>query len=808
MASRELPSGVAGRAVALLLALLTVGLFAGSSVFHETSLGLRWFREASTCVTGSCSDSVNGWLVTFQIFGMLGAVAATATITLLAPRRLIRRRRLRAFGPELGAVTQRVGDLAGAAGCARPPQLYLASVRQRDAVTFGLPGEYRIALPPSLVVRHRQPAVFDPVVRHELAHIRHHDVLIAWSTRPALWVSGVLLVVPVGFALVDGDLSLMPSYLWRAALLLAVTTLVCAGILRSREFEADAAAAPDDSRADELRGVLATLPQRPGRRWRALTALHPTPRDRLRALDDPTSQARVGFLDVATVSFLTSLSVSLVSGLVAERLSWNMAASATGPVLGGLLLGCTLGPALWRAALSAAPRPLPVSLGAFLGYAGGAAASLNEVGTGTIGGADLRTALIDAVLTAGTVSLLLASSSLASGVVSRTGGRAAALASALLGSLTIGLGLWLAHLVSVAWSVDLEALRQTVVSLAGTRHVASLLVLLTVVVLALLLVAAGAQGPRRLLTGTTYCLVAAGAATLVIVAFRARAGAATDAAHAQQRLDAYVWMWALAGVAAGVALALRYGRGGLAASLAATPVTCLLAGGLFCLVNRAYGGDLSWGFVTRVASLSTGLGYVFLAVVALAWSLVPGPGADAAVPLRRAAALLAAVVIPAALGGVALAAREQVSPLSAARAVTQDLGPQGKTRSTSPSPAEVAQYRAYAQLTTRSIDTTLKMGSLLLDPRTPAPSSLIREDLVAPSQQQLEQARSVAFDNPQLAVLQLQLVTGLELQVQGYTEAADAIDSGDVALATRSSADRREALVHLAAWIQGVDALG
>lgn len=808
MATRDLPSGVAGRAITLLLALMTVGLFAGSSVFHETPLGQTWFLQASTCLDGTCSDSVNGWLVTFQLLGMVCAVAATATLTLLAPRRLIRSHGLRAFSPDLDPVAQRLSDLAGTAGSARVPKLYLAPVRQRDAFTFGLPGRYGIALPPSLVVRHRQPAVFDPVVRHELAHIRHHDVLIAWSTRPALWVSGTLLVFPVGFALVDRDLSLMPSYLWRASLLLAVTTLVCAGILRSREFEADAAATHDGGSTHDLRGVLAAIPERPRRRWRALTALHPTPRQRLLALDKPASRVKIGFLDAAIVSFLASLSVSLVSGLVAERLSWNVAASATGPVLGGLLLGCTLGPALWRAAQSATPHPMPVSLGTFLGYAAGATASLNEVGTGTVGGADLRTAVITATIAAGTVSLVVASSSLAPGVLSRVGSRAATMASALLGSLSIGIGLWLAHLVSVGWLVDLDTLRQTVVSLAGTRQVAGALVLLAAVVLTLLLLSAGRRGVRQLVTGATYCLVSAGAATLVIVAFRARVGAAPDLAYAQQRLDAYVWVWAVAGACAGVALAVRFGPGGLAAALAATPLTCLLSGGLFSLVNAAYGGDLSWDFVMRVACLSTGLGYLFLALIALAWSLLPGQGAHAGVALRARSGLVAALVIPLVLGGVAVVEREQLSPLSAAQVVTPDLGPQGKTKSQATSPGEVARYRAYAQLTTGSIDAILEMESLMLDPQTLAPSSLIREDLVTPSQQQLDLATTMTFASPELVALQAQLVTALGLQVQGYREAADAIESGDAALAARSSADRGAAIVRLADWKRGLAALG
>ena len=78
--------------------------------------------------------------------------------------------------------------LAAEAGLPHPPLVFVGDASQHDAFSFGLPGQYAVALPPGLAVRCRIAALFDPVLRHELTHIRHRDVMLGWSARAAGWL--------------------------------------------------------------------------------------------------------------------------------------------------------------------------------------------------------------------------------------------------------------------------------------------------------------------------------------------------------------------------------------------------------------------------------------------------------------------------------------------------------------------------------------------------------------------------------------------------------------------------------------------
>src|SRR5690349_6727185 len=84
-----LPSATVTRSVALILALLSSGLFVGNAVHHSTSVGDTWFRTVSDCfarlgpgqptVAGvvssghaiqHCTAHVNAVLIWFQIAGI------------------------------------------------------------------------------------------------------------------------------------------------------------------------------------------------------------------------------------------------------------------------------------------------------------------------------------------------------------------------------------------------------------------------------------------------------------------------------------------------------------------------------------------------------------------------------------------------------------------------------------------------------------------------------------------------------------------------------------------------------------------
>ena len=126
------------------------------------------------------------------------------------------RRRLRAAGTPLAPAVERFDALAREVGIARAPKLVVGPSTLRDAFSYGTPGRYRVALPPAIIVRWRDPRTFDPLVRHELAHVAYHDVAAAWLARSMWLVVAPLLMLPFLTALVFGDFTVLPSYVWRA----------------------------------------------------------------------------------------------------------------------------------------------------------------------------------------------------------------------------------------------------------------------------------------------------------------------------------------------------------------------------------------------------------------------------------------------------------------------------------------------------------------------------------------------------------------------------------------------------------------
>ena len=77
------------------------------------------------------------------------------------------------------------------------------------------PGIHRRA-PAALVVRWRDRRLFDPVVSHELAHLRHGDVALAWLTTSVWFALAPLLRSPPIVGLASGSFA-VPGYAWRAA---------------------------------------------------------------------------------------------------------------------------------------------------------------------------------------------------------------------------------------------------------------------------------------------------------------------------------------------------------------------------------------------------------------------------------------------------------------------------------------------------------------------------------------------------------------------------------------------------------------
>ena len=407
------PSPTTSRYLIFATALLSSGLFVGGWL-HNQTVGQEWARTFLACKDqygGTPVDSVGAsydaqqavldcaaeveWTRAWITLGG-GALAALVAvgILLVAPGIVRRARGLRELGPRLEGADDRFRSLAEEAGVSGRVRPMLGPLTQRDAFSFGRPGDYVVALPPAVVVRWRDPALFDPLVSHELAHVRHRDVALAWLTRSVWFALAPLLLLPVVVGLVTRDASLLPGYAWRAVLLAMVVALVSAALLRSREYDADL-------RAARLRGGPAAMSQvlgntavrRPGLRRPGFLANHPTPEARLQVLADPALAARAGFLDGFTAAFLVSLSLPLLiaatSPATAQLGDSNASYVVAAVVLGPLLAG-SVGLGAWRDALVSRANGgrtsgIALAAGVGAGLVLGKAASLQQTAAGLTG---------------------------------------------------------------------------------------------------------------------------------------------------------------------------------------------------------------------------------------------------------------------------------------------------------------------------------------------------------------------------------------------------------------------------------------
>ena len=692
-----LPSAAASRGVALIVAMLTAGIFAGQTLHHALPVGERWADRVKSCLgtepavpnltyaraAQRCAEGVNRILVIFEISGVVVAIAGCLGLAVAAQRRVVRSRRLRSGNDGL---IQRVWGLSAEAGLRRPPFVFVGDASQRDAFSFGLPGQYAVALPPGLAVRSRITALFDPVVRHELAHIRHRDVMLGWSARAAGWMLVPLTMVPVLAMVMSGQLDVMPRTLWRFAVLVTTVLLGAASIFRAREFEADLGSV----RSPDQRAALVWLLQRPagmdGRRSHPLR-LHPSRGERAKVLLEPSRSTRLGFADGFGIALLAALAMTSVTALLSDESALARWALVGGPVTIGALFGVTMGLGLTRDALARRIERRgraglgPLLAGVFVGYALGQTASLAKVGTSSLTGfshwwlalAAPVAVLAATMITAGGVDLLVD----ATLRLSRFGAVAMCLA---LPAIVFASATWLAQTITGyadigGWSL----MRQALVTVLGTRGYAWTTVV--TVVLVFVLVVIGRRPtlypqPERTpgLGAILGVAAAAGAgAGATIIAYRATQGPARDLAEAAQRTDAYTWVFALAGAAAVTALAVRFGRSGLAAGLAAGPIATSLAECVLIANNTALGGSLTATFSLAVLRSGLGLGALLMLCVAALYAaadvLLPSPAKHARVVRGRSGALSAAAVavaISVLLAVTAIAVRDTLSPIGSA----------------------------------------------------------------------------------------------------------------------------------------------
>ncbi|RZU53838.1 Zn-dependent protease with chaperone function [Krasilnikovia cinnamomea] len=329
-----------------------------------------------TCVAPNARDQ--------SLFMLAGGIALplAAALLMLGGAVLVRWRLARGAVPPAGTAaagwaTERFAawcDLLGLTGRRRPRLVLSAPYASgRQAFTTGLPfGAPRVVLP--LGHAYLEPARFDVLVLHELAHVRSRDV--SWAA--AVWWTGwlsvpVLLVALSPLARWPRQRgALLAEYLPSFAVAVALSVLVLglrAALLRRREFAADRYAREVLGDPDALRGLLGSAPARPARRlagwglagwglagWlRRLREVHPPPA--VRAGADPAAPDRWegGFAVSAASALLAMLTVQTAyTALAVPGLAWNARLPLNlATAAGSLLWAGVIVPAWWRRARQA-----------------------------------------------------------------------------------------------------------------------------------------------------------------------------------------------------------------------------------------------------------------------------------------------------------------------------------------------------------------------------------------------------------------------------------------------------------------------
>jgi Zn-dependent protease with chaperone function len=667
------PSPTTSRYLVFLVALVSAGMFVGIWA-HNQILWDEWFAVVTRCeqealrqaptrpglpdsltregVAAPCRADADRRRAAFAFGGAAAAGAAGLIVLYLVPGVVERRRRLRPPVPELQAASDRLAALAAEAGLSHPPGLVLGSATQRDGFSYGSPGRYRIALPQAVAVRWRSASLFEPLVRHELAHVAHGDVALAWLVRSVWYALAPLLAVPLLLTLVSRDRSLLGDYAWRAALLAVVVQLVSSQLLRSREHDADLLAARWMGGPEAVAALLARV-RPPGQQswYRRLLANHPSPARRLAVLERPELAAGMTFLDGFTPALLATLAVPLiVSGLVTLLMGAGRSdlAQAAAAVVAGPLLGGSVGLGLWRATLvqrvaGGVVRPGSVAFGVAAGLVLGQLASLAQTGTGFLGDVSHPWLLVVVALAGLGATVLVASlgelwADAAAAVRHPRTSWAAAL---VVGSVAYAIMLWVAGWLQLLldWGGWPLTGLWLVTVLGSWPTIGAGAVLVGAAAWALAASRRGAAAPTWLLEpGRSHPWPAAGRTGLIeavlvavavgltgagtLIAFRVLAGPA-PADATEQRFYTYVWMVATAGAAATLALAVLVPRRGVGAGALAGPLACLVTVAGFLAMNTALGGKLYAGFVISVARPPLALGLVLAVLVApaglLAW---------------------------------------------------------------------------------------------------------------------------------------------------------------------------------------------
>lgn len=357
-------------------AVFALGVTLGKTFFFSyRPLSLPYIRQLTYCARefpgwGSLADDPFGTLTTADgVLACQAGSARTLGLTMLAffcalsagfvlllfavpmaDRWRLRRHRDRFAVPGAQERFTQLCQRYGLTG-RRQPVLLVAGPPVRQAFTTAVPGgRPTVVLPAAVAIRYADRSRFDPVVCHELGHVLARDVTWVAAVRAVLWLIVPAVLIAVAAELDVSGLSSIPiAALVRTVLLVAVTVVLSAYLLRLRELSADLHVTRSGL-ADELVGLLSRAPA--GTRTgplRRLLARHPAPADRIAAVRDTERTFEGGFVQGMVTGVVATIAAGAAGSLV-----WSLASQSDLSVLpaaaAGLLLGLGLVPSLRRRA--------------------------------------------------------------------------------------------------------------------------------------------------------------------------------------------------------------------------------------------------------------------------------------------------------------------------------------------------------------------------------------------------------------------------------------------------------------------------
>ncbi|MBV9855637.1 MAG: M48 family metalloprotease [Streptosporangiaceae bacterium] len=319
-------------------------------------------HQASVCYSGG--ERAEAW------WGLLGVgllIVVAGVIFLAQPWWYRRRKHLTELaGADAADLVSRLEGVRQRAGTG--PVVWLLQPLNfcPSAFAFGRPRRRFVAISGGAAkAAVREPAAFDAVILHELAHIKNRDIDQTYMAL-AIWRAFVVAaLLPMAVLLIFSRVLGEPQQLtWRVAVMALIVYSLRNAILRSREFDADARARQLDPET-ALGTVLASQPARTGRRAWHLGWRHPPGRERAAALLDPAPLYRFGFWDGLAIGLVGALGASTAREIVTLMTTTVGIRHVVPALIFAAFAGPALAAAMWRRQL------LEANTGVVKGWAAG-----------------------------------------------------------------------------------------------------------------------------------------------------------------------------------------------------------------------------------------------------------------------------------------------------------------------------------------------------------------------------------------------------------------------------------------------------